>query len=66
MVSDPYDTVDEAQDVLTTVSALAGFVFGYVDEELRRTVTFHEDQFPNHPLPDDEGMSRVFSFVREA
>ncbi|HDR9103306.1 TPA: hypothetical protein QDB04_000024 [Burkholderia vietnamiensis] len=64
MVSDTYPTLDDAQDALTTLSALHGFAFGYVDETSARTVSFHVDDMPDRQFTEDERITRVFSFIR--
>jgi hypothetical protein len=40
--STPYDTVEDAKDALYALTHLDGYVFGYVDEQKLRTVTFHK------------------------
>lgn len=62
-VSEAYETIENARDALTTISALAGFRFGYVDEKTRCTVSFHIDTHRGAGWPAD--MVRVFSFVGE-
>lgn len=59
VVSYPYGDVEGAQDALVGVSSLPGYVFGYVDEKERRTVSFHADTSPNDPLLPRSGMTRV-------
>ena len=61
MHSGKCDSAEAAQDVLAEISALAGFVFGYVDEKGIRTVSFHRDVMPDHVFASGSGMSRVFS-----
>lgn len=41
--SDTYATPDAAKDALATVRSVPGFVFGYVDEEEMRIVSFHAE-----------------------
>lgn len=64
-VSERYPTVDDARDALTTIGASTGFVFGYVDEHHRRTVTFHVADTSATDLPG-KGLLRVFSLARES
>ncbi|WP_432263359.1 hypothetical protein [Cupriavidus sp. TMH.W2] len=59
IVSPRYDDIGSAQDALAGVSAIPGYVFGYIDEKERRTITFHEDTAPNQELPSSHGMTRV-------
>ena len=61
-VSQPYPTAAGAQDALTDISALAGFVFGYVDEQ-NRTVSFHRDPLSTVEKADD--VARVFAWSRD-
>ncbi len=65
-ISDRYRSVDDARDALTTISALAGFVFGYVDDRERRTVSFHVAGTTASQQPAGNWLSRVFSIAREA
>lgn len=60
--SECFASIEDAQDALTTASALKGYVFGFVDEVRCCTVTFHND---SGALPG-QGVSRVFGFAREA
>jgi hypothetical protein len=59
VVSYPYEDVGGAEDALVGISSLTGYVFGYVDEKERRTVSFHVDTSPNDALPPRSGMTRV-------
>lgn len=60
--SECYASIGDAQDALTKVSALEGYVFGFVDEVRCCTVTFHNE---SDGLTVLHG-SRVFGFAREA
>ncbi len=60
--SECYSSIEDAQDALTTASALKGYVFGFVDEVRCCTVTFHNEGSPLSA----QGGSRVFGFAREA
>ncbi|MBU9199994.1 hypothetical protein KTD31_01075 [Burkholderia multivorans] len=64
VVSETYPSSDAARDALTTLSALNGFVFGYVDETGGRTVSFHVDDMPGREFTEDERIKRVFGFAR--
>ncbi|AET95299.1 hypothetical protein BYI23_E001380 (plasmid) [Burkholderia sp. YI23] len=61
VVSAPYDDSGGAQDALAGISSLGGYVFGFVDEKEKRTVSFHEDSSPESELPTRHGMTRVLT-----
>lgn len=63
--SQQFPSADDARDALAKTSALAGFVFGYVDETSWRTVTFHVDRFPAQTDPESCCITPVFSYSRE-
>ena len=56
-ISRTQDDVASAQVNLAALQALPGFVFGYVDEQKVRCITFHSDTHPGMTL--QSGQQRV-------
>lgn len=62
MTSKPFPTLELAGVELFSVSRLPSYVFGYVDLETRRVVSFHADENPELQVLSD--MRRVTYVLR--